>query len=480
MNGSLPLRVLLLAISVVAAFTLASAAAVSSSSQSSDRSSSSLLSSFLPGLSSALRELKPYSDDDSLLQVVRQNVRFVLQSAMSSSPLELLDWTQLRTRTGQSTAERDLHRSDDAVPLAAGVRQPVALQLPHRSVAPVQRWEDAEEAAQQPSPPSPSSSLSWAPGVPCLHGGEAVLRNATSETRLCLCPYDWYGTGCGLRRPFACPLRLIAPPNTCNQARDYRDPTSAGAATLAPYSLSPSSSAFFVHEPALSGSSPPCLSLPAASLLLFNLSCRFTRPASEGWEDAAAFDLLRRQGFNVSSLPTLRYAVLTLNDSGGVQFALSDAPAALLRLDLTLVNTAHPSQSQSAQLEVNATHLQWPAAPLRLTLDPAALHRDLKRGGRLLLDVGFGVSPSVLNLAASRLPWRLYVEDGTFSLPAAPASAWLSSAQWLTLGLVLLVVALLLAWRCWQQRQTAKIQQIAAEQRSRGSELRRWWQQPTD
>ena len=507
--------------------TASTPASPPSPSSSPSSSSSSSLSTFFPALTALLQDLLNHPvTDDTFLSRAQRNARFFMSAMVS--PLQLLDfshfakpplsspflsrapaaseldvpfpdteaegWQQLsvaavdaedgvddeeqhRLQGDISHALRvsvNAHRQQGAVP-AVPALQPSAA--------------SAEAASEQLTPSEHSFALlavdAEAVGdvqqrqLNCRLGQRILfLPNAGPSSRnetLCYCPYDWQGIECEQRVRFGCPIRLVSPANRCDAIRGRPPPTSSASdsASESAYSLSPSSSSFFRFEPQLSGTAPPCVSVQGPTAVGFNFTCAFlSSTVREGWGDPRRYAVLSINYTQVTAVQPFSYAVLVANSSGGAApvFALRQADTQL-RLDIRIHNSAHPSQSMEVQLPLNASHVQYalgePAEPLYWQVDPATMDRNLKRGGRLVLSLWFGQAPSELDAGVSRLPWQLYVEDGTFSLPGAARKVLLSRLQVLALVLVLLVVAALLGWRWWQRRQTAKMHALVAQQRGK-------------
>ena len=299
---------------------------------------------------------------------------------------------------------------------------------------------------------------------------------------LCFCPFDWQGERCEQRVLYQCPIRLVLPATSCNDIRS-RPPSTSSASLSAqetPFSLSPSSSStFFRYEPVLSGTPPPCLSVSNPTTLAFNFTCSFLSDrVVEGWGDPARYAAVLVNHTQQETVKPFNYSVLVPNPAGGPPlFAMSQRDPQI-HLDLVVHNTAHPSQSLTVQRSLNPSHLYYApghaAETVQWSLDPASLAPNLKRGGRILLTLFFVALPGGLLEGPSLLPWRLYVEDGTFRLPAAASKALLTRFQLGVVIVAILLVLALLTYRWWQRRQTAKFQQLMAEQRGK---QKSWFEQ---
>lgn len=487
---------------------------------SSSSSSSPSLATLLPAISSVLHDLRAaQSDDVSYFTLANRNLRLVLGGLLS--PLQLLDWSHWSTDPFASVIHSNTRSVDDgwraeeeefaahgdpSHVLRATVnahKQAAVRHTPHRS-------HPTSQPSLNHSPvssPLPATSTTFtalgttttgsatdidnidAPDDVCVSYGVPVrftrYNNRTGryeDTSLCYCPADYTASTCATRQSYRCRLQLTADTNNaCTTVRTTPIPTaySAHSETLPPVHLSPSGSEFYTYEPMLSGPAAPCLSLAdERSMLEVNFTCHFA--------DGNGVDTVGVEGFNSArlayrlsmgyrlndTLPVLRYTVKNVDSTtGGLTFAVSGNVQ--LGVSVRLHNTAHPSQYRQTVHALTAAHLQLNTTngdrtlPLAVLADVASIEPNLKRGGRLLLALRWHDITGGLVRAGSGLPWQLTVEDGTWELPGPTKRVWLSG--WQTVGVVLtvVVVLLLLVWRWYQNRQTARMQALLAEQRGK-------------
>ena len=327
-----------------------------------------------------------------------------------------------------------------------------------------------------------------APSAICGNHGVPVrftlYKNGTfEEATLCYCPFDYTAATCGVRQSYRCRLHLITDvTSACTSARATPVPTlySSHSERLSPVHLSSSPSDFYTYEPVLSGPVAPCLSISdEQSVLAVNFTCHFVDYKGEETFGVEGFDRARLAyrlslGYVLNdTLPVLRYTVKNVDSkTGGVTFASSGAVQ--VSISARLHNTAHPSQYLQTVYPLTTAHVQFDAAnhnrtvPLTVLANVTAIEPNLKRGGRLLLALRWHDMTAGLVTAGSGLPWQLTIEDGTWQLPA-PTERWWALTAWQTTVLLVavVVVVLLLVWRWWQQRQTARMQELLAEQRGK-------------
>ena len=478
-------------------------------------SSSPSPSSLLPSLTSLLTDLWNHPvAEDSVLSFAQRHVHFFLSTLVS--PLQLLDFSHLNTPPLTTRNESPPSREEEdgwqhsplssitevvpsSFPSASEEEEFLRLQSDPSHALRVSvgahRRSSAEDSlsAQRVDAPHIDQSdfdpvsvgLSVLTDVfqppisrECQFGQVIRFVNSTRhQLRLCWCPYDWQGPRCELRVWYHCPIRLISPSSSCNDIRSRPPSTSSLSHSReeTPFSLSPSPSSFFRYEPVLSGTPPPCLSITGATTVSVNFTCQFDEDeeVKEGWGDPALYERIQANYTQINSVVPFNYNVLVRNTSGAALFALSENITDI-SFDVLQHNTAHPSQSSLILSQLlDATHLRYSpitgarAASVNWTMDPALMDRNLKRGGRILLTLDFGTRSWGLNSEASLLPWRLYVEDSTFTLPGPTRQAILTRFQWGVLVVALLVVFALLGYRWYQRRQTAKFQALMAEQRGK-------------
>ena len=467
--------------------------------------------------------------EDSFLSRAQRHAKFFMSTMIS--PLQLLDFSQLATPqrrppfsmpTSNSDAfdaedddswqprravasidadgaleDEEAHRmqgdASHALRVSVGAHRPAAMVTPPAlSPAAPEASAAVFTAAHVFTPLSwASASAEGGDGVgallQCNSGQEILFRHlgsgveANTSESLCFCPFDWQGERCDQRVSFRCPIRIVQPQTACNDIRS-RPPSTSSTSLSAQepaYSLSSSSSGFFRYQPVLSGSPPPCLSMSGPTTLHFNFTCSFlTDDVREGWGNPERYAELSVNYTQQEQVQPFNYTVLVTNPAGGPPlFALTQKDPQI-RLDVIVHNTAHPSQSITVQRSLNSSHLQYSAtqqaANVQWMLDPAALTKNFKRGGRILLTLLFVALPGGLQEGPSLLPWRLYVEDDTFRLPGAGRKALLTRLQWGVVVVLVTVVLALLVYRWWQKRQTDKFQQLMTEQRGK---QKSWFEQ---
>jgi len=301
----------------------------------------------------------------------------------------------------------------------------------------------------------------------------------TCTRQLCVCPYDHTGTYCDLHYIYNCRPWLQADPHQqCMAVLDLPQATSYASHSerRGNTHIAASSSEFFTYEGILSGPPPPCVSLDGGvNELSFNFTCQFwADDTAETWGNYGLWNSTVTAGWTQNgSMPTFDYYVHNVDsETNRTLFAISE-PYDPIRIAIRLHNTVHPSQYNSTTLTLTAPNLQYTntttgqAHPLSLPFHLPSLAYNFKRGGRVLLTVSFATDPWGLDGRSSGLPWQLTVEDGTWVLPGPTKRV--SLTRWQTAGVVLFVVVvlLLLVWRWYQRRQTARMQELLAEQRGK-------------
>jgi len=491
-------------------------------------SSSLSLATLLPAISSALHDLSAtHSDDVSYLTLAKRNLRFTLSSLIG--PLQLLDWSHWSTDPFSSVIHYNTRTADEewlgedeefaahgdpSHVLRTTVnahKQAVAAHTPHRSHH-LSESSSIDSLSVYPPPASiaalalnstvasiasadipltlaspPTTFNIDEPDDTCASNGIPVrftrLNNRThryEDTSLCYCPADFTAATCGVRQPYRCQLHLTTDTNNaCTTARSTAVPTdySAHSERLPLVHLSSSGSEFYTYEPVLSGPPPPCLILTTERPLLeVNFTCHFVdvhgaaTTAEEGF-DRARLAYRLSLGYRLNdTLPVPSYAVKNVDaTTGGVTFAVSGNIG--LSVSTRLHNTAHPSQYRQTAHALTAAQLQFDAdnrtVPLAVLSDVGMMDPNLRRGGRLLMELKWQGVTNGLVVAGSGLPWQLTVEDGTWVLPGPTKRVLLT--KWQTAGVVVLVVVvvLLLVWRWYQRRQRAAMQALLAEQRDK-------------
>ena len=482
-------------------------------------SSSPALATLLPAISSALRDLSAaQSDDVSYLTVAKRNVRFMLSALVS--PLQLLDWSHWSTEPlapveyshshesaaggGGGGGEEWLARSgEDEFSMYGGdpsqsframvnaQKQPAVSHTPHRSHTTAPQPSFIHYPALTPSrlPPTTLNTTTTNPTIDapldtCSNNGVQVrftrYRNGALETStLCWCPADYSAATCTTRRPYRCTTQLASDTTAaCTATRATPNPTlyNSHSDRLPPTHLNAdSASPFYTYEPVLSGGVAPCMVVDSERPLTMNFSCSFVDAwsganvvRSEGFDAVTLADRVRR-GYRLNdTLPVMMsYSVKNVNDEGNITFAVSGSVG--MSVMLRLHNTAHPSQYQQTIHQLTPQQLTTTPPPTALTLlaNTSHLDRNLRRGGRLLLQLRWHDINGGTITAGTGLPWQLVVEDGEWELPGAVQRVWLT--RWQMAGVMLLVVLVvgLCVWRWYQRRQTAAMQALVAEQRGK-------------